>query len=247
MENDAASMLQSMEEDAATAARIHNIVHATGHGVQLTAADALRYNNLANMDALVTYGETLDVPSETHSSVLGLHTDMSTILNHPTFTAPPERVVYFDGTPLEKESDAVVALRTSAFDSMQRGQSVQHYGSSNTYDMRGFDGVAFARKSQREQFLDVKYDPNRVNPEIVNETSKEFSGPRRAPALDESQLPNKVAGANVADGAEYYHSRPEASASSWYDALGGEYFAEAQDRRMEKYMSAINMPYAQRK
>ena len=177
---------QAMREDAVIAARIHNIIHATGHGVQLAPADTERYNNLANMDALMTYGEPLDVQGSEQNNVLGLHTDLSTILTHASYAGDPEKAVYFDGTSLEKENDTEVALRTSAFDMMQQSQAFTHYGRSNAYDMRGFQGIREAQEAQRQQYVESDQPlemANRINPDIVNDTRSEFNGVRPASAL----------------------------------------------------------------
>ena len=232
---------EAMLEDSAIAARIHNIVHATGHGVQLTPADTLRYNNLANMDHFITFGQSLNAPQqERQADVIGLHTDMSTLLSHPEYTKPKQKAMYFDGTLLERDNDALVALSSSSFDSMQRSQAVAHYGLSNTYDIRGFAGVQYAQDAQRKQFKAVEVAPelrNRVNPAVVNDTTAAFQAPQVRPPLDEKTLPARNADANVPETPSYYPAKPMSSETpSWYEPLEQKYVAEEKEKMMREYV-----------
>ena len=234
-----------LREDAVLANRVHNIIHGTGHGVQLAPADTLRYNNIASMDAFINFGETLDVRSDEQVGVMGLHTDMSTGLSHPDFTGPAEKVMYFDDTPLEKDNDAEVAMRTSVFDSMQRGQAVIHYGRSNEYDVRGFSGLQEAQEAQRAQFK-ANQGPqelrNRVNPDIVNDTTPRFRAPQLRAPLDTDALPARNMGEddNAPEAPSYYPTEPmSGDTPSWYEPLEANYVASAKRPMIGDYVTKV--------
>jgi len=201
---------EAMLEDAVLAARMHNIAYGTGQGVQLSEADVLRYNNLANIDPLITFKESVDTPSAGKNTI-GLHTDTSTLLQHEQYRRPAEKVMYFDDTPLEKDNDAAVALRTSGFDTAQRNAGVEYYGRRNSYDIRGFDGVLEAQEMQRNQFKAIAQPRelyNRMNADIVNATSTKFSASVTAPKLETLKLPRRNVGGdkgNLAKSAAYLY------------------------------------------
>lgn len=219
------------------ASRVHNIIHATGHGVQLTASDVAMYNNIANTDALVHYGGKADV-DVTQGDYFGLHTDVGEWDVDDGGGGGDGKngahALYFDESVLESVGDAEVAVRTVGFDAMQQRTPVTYYGRSNQYDVRGYTRP-FAM-GQRSTFTVGEEGFNNVHPDVAN-AAMEFDTPH---VHEHTALTGKVTDA-VPSAASFDPRVSDGSneREAWYAPLEQAYMNERKEAALHGYVSSM--------
>ena len=223
--------------DATMASRIHNIIHATGHGVQLTSSDVAMYNNIANTDALVYYGGKADV-DVTRGDYFGLHSDVNEwdVDGDVGGDKDGAHALYFDQPVLESVGDAEVAVRTVGFDAMLQRTPVTYYGRSNQYDVRGYTRP-FATQ-QRSAFSGDEESFNNVHPDIAN-AAMQFDMPN---VHEHSALKGKVTD-SIPHNASYdprVSDYGDDAREAWYAPLEQEYMNKRKENALHTYVSNMS-------
>ena len=232
--------MSSFAADATMASRMHNIIHATGHGVQLAPSDVAMYNNIANTDALVYYGGKADI-DVTRGDYFGLHTDVgrwdAEVGGGGGGSGDGMHALYFDEPALESVGDAEVAVRTTGFDAMQQRTPVTYYGRSNQYDVRGYTRPFAA--DQRSTFTGGEEGFNNVHPDIAN-AAMQFDTPHvHAHVPLTGKVTDTIPSAAAASFDPRVSDGGQDTREAWYAPMERAYMNERKENALHSYMSSM--------